>query len=72
MQSKNINKHGILVIFKKTNQKFLFSSIKKFVDIHPQWPKSTLYNYTSRKKIPYEDGNIILEKIPFFRNDIIL
>lgn len=63
-----INKHAILVIDKKTQKKTLFTSLKHFIDKNPEYRINTLYNYTSRKKVAFEDQNIILEKIPYFKN----
>jgi len=60
-----INKSAILVTFKETGRKALFSSLKVFVEKHPAYKIDTLYNYTSRKKKPYEDAVIELEKIPY-------
>jgi hypothetical protein len=68
MPGKSINKHAILVIFKETGEKYLFSSIKKFVEVRPEYSEFTLYNYTSRKKTAYEDQYIRLEKIPYFKD----
>ena len=63
-----INKNSILVIDKKTLKKCLFTSLKDFVQHNPKYSINTLYNYTSRKKIAFEDDRIILEKIPYFKN----
>ena len=62
----DINKFAILVTDKKTGQKTLFSSLKVFVENNPGYSVNTIYNYTSRKKAPFEDDSIILEKIPYF------
>jgi hypothetical protein len=62
---KEINKFAILVIFKDGSEKKLFSSLKVFVEKYPQYSIDTIYNYTSRKKKPFEDDKIILEKVAF-------
>lgn len=63
----NINKHAILISFKKTGQKVLFSSVKQFCEHYPEYSRQTIYNYTGRKKQAFEDNNIIVEKIPYFK-----
>ena len=65
-----INKHGILVTDKKTLKKCLFSSLKDFVQHNPEYSINTIYNYTSRKKVAFEDDKIILENIPYFKKKI--
>jgi len=69
MQRKEINRHAILVTDKATGNQVLFTSIRMFVQANPTYSEHTIYNYTSRKKKPFEDDKIILEKIPFFKND---
>lgn len=62
---KEINKHAILVFYKSNGVKVLFSSIKLFVRKYPQYKIDTLYNWTSRKKKPFEDSFVIVEKVPY-------
>lgn len=65
-----INKNAILMTDKKTFKKSLFTSLKDFVHHNPEYSINTLYNYTSRKKVAFEDDKIILEKIPYFKKKV--
>lgn len=67
MQTKNDNaRRVILVNWKKlaTNNFEVFSSLKNFCDNHPAYNYNTLSNYLSKKRIPYENDEIKLERKP--------
>jgi hypothetical protein len=67
MQITNDNaRRVILVNWKKlaTNNFEVFSSLKNFCDNHPAYNYNTLSNYLSKKRIPYENDEIKLERKP--------
>lgn len=65
--AQEINKFALLVTTKQTQDKVLYSSLKVFCENNPQYSINTIYNYTSRKKTPFEDDLIMIEKIPYFK-----
>ena len=55
----------MLIHWKKLGNRIeVFSSLKNFCDSHPDFSYNTLNNYLSKKKIPYETGEIRIERIP--------
>jgi hypothetical protein len=59
-------RHAILETNKKTGKKLLYSTLKKYIEIHPQYNWETVTYHISRKKTPFEDDRIILERLHFW------
>jgi hypothetical protein len=58
----------ILVKWKKLDDLIeVYSSLKDFCNYHPHFSYDTLNNYLSKKKVPYENGEIKVERKGFIK-----
>lgn len=59
--------HTILVSWKNEQgeiaKKETYTSLKCFVEYHNEYSEHTINNSISRKKVPFEDKRVILEKL---------
>jgi hypothetical protein len=64
--AKDIRKRVIAVHWKRFGgtQLDIFSSLKGFCESYPSYNYHTLNNYLSKKKIPFENDEIKIERLP--------
>lgn len=53
----------ILVQWKETGIKDGYTSLKVFISHHPGFNYHTIDSYIGRRKVPYDDEKIILERL---------
>lgn len=56
------NKRVVLIHWKKQNEVEIFSNLKNFSLSYPKYNYNTLNNYLSKNKVPYENGDIRVER----------
>jgi hypothetical protein len=63
-------KNVIVATWLKTGEVEVFSSLKRFVERNPAFKESTITNYLSRKKVPYANEVLHLQRLPFIRERV--
>lgn len=56
----------ILVFWKKKGIYEGYTSVKGFCEYHPQYKAERIYNGAFRKKVNYEDEDIVLSRVPCY------
>lgn len=66
---KEVNKRVVVVQWKRFAGTYIdvFSSLKGFCDSYPAYNYHTLNNYLSKKKIPFENSDIKIERQPLIK-----
>lgn len=66
---KQVNKRVVVVQWKRFagTDINVFSSLKGFCDSYPAYNYHTLNNYLSKKKIPFENSDIKIERQPLYK-----
>ena len=69
MMLKELNKRVVVVQWKRFagTDVDVFSSLKGFCDSYPSYNYHTLSNYLSKKKIPFENDDIRIERQPLIQ-----
>jgi len=69
MMSKELNKRVVVVQWKRFAgiDVDVFSSLKGFCDSYPSYNYHTLSNYLSKKKIPFENDEVKIERQPLIQ-----
>src|SRR5579863_10706117 len=58
----------VLVRWKKLDDYIeIYSSLKDFCDCHPDFKYYTVNNYLSKKKVPFENAEVKVERKPFVK-----
>jgi len=63
---KGVNKRVIVVQWKRFggNELDIFTSLKGFCESFPSYNYNTLNNYLSKRKIPFENDEVKIERLP--------
>lgn len=64
-------KHVIILTNKRTKKKETYSNLRLLLDVLPIASYNSVNNYISRKKVPFENEDYIIEKSTIIRGDTI-